>query len=104
MTFGETRVVQWWVRLVGAILLLLLIFLAYTRVGAAGFIWDDESHLTQNLCMIGPVGLADIWTSTSGFYYMLVLGTFWIVLHFFGVNTVPFLILKFEFHALFSVV
>src|SRR5205823_5733852 len=33
MTFGETRVVQWWVRLVGAILLLLLILLANTCVG-----------------------------------------------------------------------
>jgi len=42
MTFGETRLVQWWVRLVGAILLLLLIFLAYARVGAAGFIWTTN--------------------------------------------------------------
>ena len=75
MTFGETRLVQWWVRLVGAILLLLLIFLAYARVGAAGFIWDDESHLTQNPCIIGPLGLADIWTSASAFYYPLVLTT-----------------------------
>ena len=57
MTFGETRVVQWWVRLVGAILLLLLVFLAYARVGAAGFIWDDESHLTQNPCIVGPLRL-----------------------------------------------
>jgi len=38
MTIGETRVVQWWVRLVGAILLLLLVFLVYARVGGAGFI------------------------------------------------------------------
>ena len=65
MTFGETRAVQWWVRLVGVLLLLLLVFLAYVRVGAAGFIWDDESHLTQNPCIVGPLGLGDIWTSAS---------------------------------------
>src|SRR2546423_1433110 len=99
MTFGETRLVQWWVRLVGAILLLLLIFLAYPRVGAAGFIWDDESHLTQNPCIIGPLGLADIWTSTSAFYYPLVLTTFWILHHFVGLNPLPYHILNVTFHA-----
>jgi protein O-mannosyl-transferase len=99
MTFGETRVVQWWVRLVGAILLLLLIFLAYARVGAAGFIWDDESHLTQNPCIIGPLGLADIWTSASAFYYPLVLTTFWILHHFVGLNPLPYHILNVTFHA-----
>src|SRR6478735_5799018 len=98
MTFGETRVVQWWVRLVGAILLLLLIFLAYARVGAAGFIWDDESHLTQNPCIIGPLGLADIWTSASAVYYPLVLTTFWILHHFVGLNPLPYHILNVAFH------
>src|SRR5438445_13367943 len=86
MTFGEARVVQWWVRLVGAILFLLLIFLAYARVGAAGFIWDDESHLTQNPCIIGPLGLAGIWTSTSAFSSPLVLTAFWILHPFVGLN------------------
>ena len=99
MTFGETRLVQWWVRLVGAILLLLLIFLAYARVGAAGFIWDDESHLTQNPCIIGPLGLADIWTSASAVYYPLVLTTFWILHHFVGLNPLPYHILNVAFHA-----
>src|SRR5438128_4762176 len=99
MTFAETRVVQWWVRLIGAILLLLLIFLAYARVGAAGFIWDDESHLTQNPCIIGPLGLTDIWTSASAFYYPLVLTTFWVLHHFVGLNPLPYHILNVAFHA-----
>src|SRR5438128_12359695 len=98
MTFGEARVVQWWVRLVGAILLLLLVFLVYARLGAAGFIWDDESHLTQNPCIIGPLGLADIWTSASAFYYPLVLTTFWILHHFVGLNPLPYHILNVTFH------
>src|SRR5438067_6598374 len=99
MTFGETRAVQWWVRLVGVLLLLLLVFLAYVRVGAAGFIWDDESHLTQNPCIIGPLGLADIWTSASAVYYPLVLTTFWILHHFVGLNPLPYHILGVAFHA-----
>jgi tetratricopeptide (TPR) repeat protein len=99
MTFGETPVVRWWVRLVGAILLLLLVFLAYARVGAAGFIWDDESHLTQNPCVIGPLGLADIWTSASAVYYPLVLTTFWILHHFVGLNPLPYHLLNVAFHA-----
>src|SRR5437868_13479316 len=99
MTFGETRAVQWWVRLVGVLLLLLLVFLAYVRVGAAGFIWDDESHLTQNPCIIGPLGLADIWTSASAVYYPLVLTTFWILHDFVGLNPLPYHILNVAFHA-----
>ena len=99
MTFSETRAVQWWVRLVGVLLLLLLVFLAYVRVGAAGFIWDDESHLTQNPCIIGPLGLADIWTSASAVYYPLVLTTFWILHHFVGLNPLPYHILNVAFHA-----
>src|SRR5437773_7300297 len=99
MTFSETRAVQWWVRLLGAIVLLLLVFLVYVRVGAAGFIWDDESHLTQNPCIIGPLGLAVIWTSGSAVYYPLVLTTFWILHHFVGLNPLPYHILNVAFHA-----
>src|SRR5207248_1761231 len=99
MTFSETRAVQWWVRLVGVLLLLLLVFLAYVRVGAAGFIWDDESHLTQNPCIIGPLGLADIWTSASAVYYPLVLTTFWILHHFVGLTPLPYHVLNVAFHA-----
>jgi protein O-mannosyl-transferase len=98
MTFVEARVVQWWVRLLGAIVLLLVVFLVYARIGAAGFIWDDESHLTQNPCIIGPLGLADIWTSASAVYYPLVLTTFWILHHFVGLNPLPYHILNVAFH------
>src|SRR5437868_7206395 len=99
MTFGETRAVQWWVRLVGVLRLLLLVFLAYVRVGAAGFIWDDESHLTRNACLVGPRGLGDIWTSASAVYYPLVLTTFWILHHFVGLRPLPYRILNVTFPA-----
>src|SRR5438105_7225490 len=99
MTFGETRIVWWWLRLTGSLVLLLLVFLAYARVGDAGFIWDDEQHLTQNPVIIGPLGLADIWTSASAVYYPLVLTTFWLLHHFVGLNPLPYHVLNVAFHA-----
>ena len=99
MTLGETRVVSWWLRLTGALVLLLLVFLAYARVGDAGFIWDDEQHLTQNPVIIGPLGLTDIWTSASAVYYPLVLTTFWILHHFVGLTPLPYHVLNVAFHA-----
>jgi len=36
-------------------LLIGLVFMAYLRVFNAGFIWDDESHLTRNPCVVGPL-------------------------------------------------
>jgi hypothetical protein len=45
-----------------ALLLIAFVFIAYTQVFRAGFIWDDESHLTRNPCVVGPLGLKEIWT------------------------------------------
>src|SRR6266567_2489331 len=58
MTLGETRVVQWWVRLVGAILLLLLVFLAYARVGAAALAGSRPTAGARRLAGSGNVGIA----------------------------------------------
>jgi tetratricopeptide (TPR) repeat protein len=75
-----------------------MVLSAYARVPYAGFIWDDESHLTQNPCIVGPLGLRDIWTSTRAVYYPLVLTTFW-VLHKFGLAPGPYHILNVLLHA-----
>jgi tetratricopeptide (TPR) repeat protein len=62
-----------------AFLLIALVFVSYVQVFNAGFIWDDESHLTRNPCIVGPLGLKEVWTSARGVYYQLVLTTFWTV-------------------------
>jgi protein O-mannosyl-transferase len=80
-------------------LLISIIFIAYARVWHAGFIWDDESHLTQNPCIVGPLGLKDIWTSTRAVYYPLVLTTFWTLHKFVGLNPSPYHILNVLLHA-----
>ena len=81
------------------LLLVALVFIAYTRVFNAGFIWDDESHLTKNPCIIGPLGLKEIWTSTRAVYYPLVLTTFWTLHKFVGLNPVPYHVLNVLMHA-----
>jgi tetratricopeptide (TPR) repeat protein len=76
-----------------------LVFLAYARVFNAGFIWDDESHLTQNPCIVGSLGLKEIWTSTRAVYYPLVLTTFWAMHKFVGLLPFPYHTLNVLIHA-----
>jgi len=80
-------------------LLIALVFIAYAPVFGAGFVWDDESHLTQNPCIVGPLGLKEIWTSTRAVYYPLVLTTFWVLHKFVGLSPLPYHILNVLMHA-----
>jgi len=95
----EIRVSFWRRRWFWALLLIAFVFIAYTQVFRAGFIWDDESHLTQNPCVVGPLGLKEIWTTTQAVYYPLVLTTFWALHKFFGLNPLPYHLLNIFLHA-----
>jgi protein O-mannosyl-transferase len=79
--------------------LVALVVAAYARVWSAGFIWDDEAHLTQNPCVVGPLGLKQIWTSARAIYYPLVLTTFWSLHKLVGLNPFPYHILNVLIHA-----
>lgn len=91
--FSERRAWLW------GLLLIAFVFIAYAPVFHAGFIWDDESHLTRNPCIVGPLGLKEIWTSTQAVYYPLVLTTFWVLHKFVGLNPLPYHILNVLMHA-----
>jgi tetratricopeptide (TPR) repeat protein len=91
--FFERRDWLWGFLLIG------LVFIAYAPVFGAGFVWDDESHLTQNPCIVGPLGLKEIWTSMRAIYYPLVLTTFWVLHKFVGLNPLPYHILNVLMHA-----
>ena len=82
-----------------AFLLIALVFVSYARVFNAGFIWDDESHLTQNPCIVGPLGLKEVWTSGRAVYYPLVLTTFWTLHKFVGLSPWPYHLLNVLLHA-----
>ena len=95
----EVRVSFWRRDWFWGLLLIAFVFIAYAPVFRAGFIWDDESHLTQNPCVVGPLGLKEVWTTTQAVYYPLVLTTFWVLHKVFGLNPLPYHLLNIFFHA-----
>jgi tetratricopeptide (TPR) repeat protein len=72
--FPAARLRDGWIP---ALALLALVIAAYQGVRGAGFIWDDEMHVTQNPVIVGPLGLKEIWTSPAARYFPLTLTTFW---------------------------
>jgi tetratricopeptide (TPR) repeat protein len=103
VTAREIRVPIWRRAWFQALVLVALVFIAYIQVFRAGFIWDDESHLTRNPCVIGPLGLKEIWTTAQAVYYPLVLTTFWVLHKFAGLNPLSFHALNVSFHALSAI-
>lgn len=78
--------------------------LVYQQVGRAGFIWDDDAHLTKNPCIVGPLGFAGIWTTSAATYYPLTLTSFWIQHALWGLNPVPYHFVNVLMHAAGGVV
>jgi tetratricopeptide (TPR) repeat protein len=73
-----------------ALVLLVALILVYLPVWHAGFIWDDDDHVTANPCIVGPLGLTEIWTTSEARYYPLVLTTFWFEHALWGLNPLLF--------------
>ena len=103
MPLRDIRVSLWRRDWFWALLLIGFVFIAYTQVFRAEFIWDDESHLTRNPCVIGPLGLKEIWTSSRAVYYPLVLTTFWALHKIVGLNPLPYHLLNVLLHAVSAV-
>jgi protein O-mannosyl-transferase len=99
----ESRVSLWRHDWLWALVLIAVVFIAYIRVLQAGFIWDDESHLTRNPCVVGPLGLKEIWTTTQAVYYPLVLTSFWALHKFVGLNPLPYHVLNVLLHAVSAI-
>ena len=61
------RKIQPWSRRDWALgsILLGMVFVAYSPVGWAGLVWDDVVSLTSNPCIVGPLGLKEIWTTQA---------------------------------------
>jgi Tfp pilus assembly protein PilF len=86
-----------WVVLLG---FLVLAFLAYEPAWHAGFIWDDDDHLTANPAMTAPHGLRMIWTSIPvSRYYPLTLTSFWMQRRLWGLDPRPYHLVNIALHA-----
>ena len=63
--------------------LALLVLFVYIPAYSAGFIWDDDEYVTQNLTLRDGRGLARIWLEPGAVpqYYPLVHTMFWVEYH-----------------------
>jgi protein O-mannosyl-transferase len=82
-----------------ALFLVAATVVAYLSVWHAGFIWDDDAHLTKNPCIVGPIGFKGIWTTAAATYYPLVLTSFWIQHAIWGLNPLPYHLVNVAMHA-----
>src|SRR5208283_4875990 len=71
-----------------ALLLVVMTILAYQPVWHAGFIWDDNDYVTNNLTLRSLNGLLLIWfePGATAQYYPLTFTTFWLEYHLWGLN------------------
>ncbi len=83
-----------------AFVLVIVTFAAYQPTWHAGFIWDDDDHLTANPAMTAHHGLKLIWSSLAvGRYYPLTLTTFWVQRRLWGLHPLPYHLVNVAFHA-----
>jgi tetratricopeptide (TPR) repeat protein len=85
-------------------MLILFVIVAYTPVWKAGFVWDDQAILTANPCIVGPLGLKEIWTTSAADICPLTLTTFWAEHSLWGLNPLPYHLVNVLLHGLSAVV
>jgi tetratricopeptide (TPR) repeat protein len=84
--------------------LVVVITLSYAPAFRAGFIWDDDDHLTHNPAVAASGGLRLIWSSlTISRYYPLTLTTFWVERHLWGLVPLPYHAVNIALHAVNAV-
>jgi len=84
-----------------ALVLVVVTFVAYQPAWHAGFIWDDDDHLTANPAMTVPHGLRMIWSSLAvSRYYPLTLTSFWAQRQLWGLNPLPYHLVNIALHAI----
>ena len=81
------------------LILFVVVFLAYQPVWHAGFIWDDDAHITLNPSIVGGSGLASTWTSSAANYSPLTMTTFWVLHALWGFDPLPYHMSNVLFHA-----
>jgi tetratricopeptide (TPR) repeat protein len=81
-------------------LIVLLVFLAYLPALRDGFIWDDDSYVTENPTLHDPGGLQRIWFEVGAVpqYYPMVHTTFWLEYHVWGLNPVGYHLINVLLH------
>ena len=87
--------------LLSASALAFLTVAAYYPVFSAGYIWDDDFYLTENLLLNSITGLWRIWSepAASPQYYPLVFTSFWIEKRLWGLDPLGYHLVNALLHA-----
>ncbi len=73
-----------------ALVLVFAVMAAYSPVGWAGYVWDDDAVITANPCVVGPLGLKEIWTTSAADIAPLTISTFWLEHALWGLAPLPY--------------
>jgi tetratricopeptide (TPR) repeat protein len=75
--------------------------IAYLPVWHAGFIWDDDYYVTNNLMLHSLDGLRQIWFEPGATvqYYPLTFTTFWVEYHLWGLNPLGYHLINVLLHS-----
>ncbi len=89
----------------GAALIILLTVVAYLPALRGGFIWDDDSYVTQNPALRSLAGLVAIWLKPGATYqyYPLVFTSFWAEYHLWGLQPFGYHLVNVFLHAVNAV-
>jgi tetratricopeptide (TPR) repeat protein len=84
-----------------ALLLVAAVVAAYLPALAAGFIWNDNTYVTENPTLDGPGSLGRIWTDTRANeqYYPLVFTTYWLEKRLWGLHPLGYHLVNVLLHA-----
>lgn len=86
---------------IGAVIIALITFIVYSPVVKAGYIWDDDTALTENPLIRSLSGLRDIWFSTKPYdYFPLTFTSFWLEWRLWGANPTGYHIVNVLLHTL----
>ena len=94
----------WRRRGVGAALIILLTFVAYIPAIHGGFVWDDESLITDNRMVHASDGLYRFWfTTESPDYRPLTWSLWWLEWRLWGMDPIGYHVVNVLLHAINSV-
>ena len=97
---GSGSASRWWASgWVRCLLVIAGLVILYSPACQSGFTWDDDEHLTQNPCIIGPQSIVDIWTTRAARICPLVLSTFWLEHQMWGLSPMPYHLVNVLMHA-----
>src|ERR1041384_5172488 len=89
-----------WRELLPLILMVGLIVLTYLPVTRAGFVWDDDSHITENRELRTLGGLRDLWLQpgVTMQYYPLTFTAWWAGFHLWGLDPLGYHLVTLALH------